>query len=525
MKKLLAMALAMCLLMSLLVVAHAEAGGEVFRFDEPLTLKVSVFDRGTPGNSPADDNYYTHWIQENFGDPRNIKIEWVVIPRSEEESKLATLITSADTAPDLCFTYNGAIVSNYVAQGGVREISDLVDEYGPTLKEFLGEEVLDAGRFDGGMYAVPARRVVIATQGMFIREDWIEKLGMKMPTTKEEFLDVLRAFRDQNPGEVEGGCIPYAMNWDLTSDANGPLMLSFIKEVDDYRALATKPQECWEGYEDYVTFLNTMYNEGLISPDFATDTSGEQMNQAITSGQAGGYSANYDHPIRITPGLLASLQAQEPEAKLSPLNCFESVTDPTKYYHLAYNRDGLLNFIPVWSDDDHAKAAMMYLDWLCQYDTIFNLQNGVEGKTYNLNEDGIPELIPGVEGDMKFNSMQNLDYTLLVNGQWLDTEEKTMKAQALSYQGYAAEYEPMYEIGNQDLIPQSFHFEQTIPSDAQYNTTLKDFHHEILTRCTMCKPEEVHDLFLQLQQEYLNRGGQAVMDEKIAAWDAAHPAE
>ncbi|MBQ9307189.1 MAG: hypothetical protein IJ229_04610, partial [Clostridia bacterium] len=140
-------------------------------------------------------------------------------------------------------------------------------------------------------------------------------------------------------------------------------------------------------------------------------------------------------------------------------------------------------------------------------------------------EDGIPVLIAGVEGDMKFNSMQNLDYTLLVNGQWLDTDEKTMKAQALSYQGYADEYAEMYEVGNLDLIPQSFHCEESIPSDAQYNTTLKDFHHEILTRCTMCKPEEVHDLFVSLQQEYLNRGGQAVMDEKIAVWDAAHPAQ
>ena len=525
MKKFVSMLLCLAMLATLVIAAQAEADEEVFRFDEPLTLKVSVFDRGTPGNSPADDNYYTRWIQENFGDPRNIKIEWVVIPRSEEESKLATLITSADTAPDVCFTYNGSIVSNSVAQGGVREISDLVDEYGPTLKEFLGEEVLDAGRFDGGMYAVPARRVVIATQGMFIREDWLEKLGLEMPTTKEEFLDVLRAFRDQNPGNVEGGCIPYAMRDDLTSDNHGPLMLSFIKDVNDYRTLATKPQEFWDGYEDYVTFLNTMYHEGLISPDFATDTSGEQVNQAITSGQAGGYSANYDHPIRITPGLLAGLQAQEPEAKLSVLNCFESVTDPTKYYHLAYNRDGLLNFIPVWSDDDHAKAAMMYLNWLCEYDTIFNLQNGVEGVTYNLNEEGIPELIAGVEGDMKFNSMQNLDYTLLVNGQWLDTEEKTMKAQALSYQGYADEYEAMYEVGNQDLVPQSFHWEKSIAADAQYGTSLKDFHKEILVRCTMCKPEEVHDLFAELQQEYLNRGGQAVIDERTAAWDEAHPAQ
>jgi len=521
MKKLLALLLVLCMVVPMFAIAHAEEN--VYRFEKPLTLKVSVFDRGTPGNSPADNNYYTKWIQENFGDPRNITIEWVVIPRSEEESKLATLITSADTAPDICFTYNGAIVSNYVAQGGVREISDLIDEYGPTLKEFLGEEVLNAGRFDGGMYALPARRVVVAWMGMFIREDWLEKLEMPMPTTKEEFLDCLRAFRDKNPGNVPGGCIPYAMGYDLT--AHAALLLSFIKDINDERTLATKPQELWDGYEDYVKFLNTMYNEGLISPDFATDVSGEQLNQAITSSVAGGYTANYDHPIRITPGLLAGLQAQVPDAKLSILNCFESVTDPTKYYHNVYNRDGLLNFIPVWSDDDHAKAAIMYLDWLCQYDTIFNLQNGVEGITYTLNEDGIPVLIAGVEGDMKFNSMQNLDYTLLVNGQWLDTEEKTMKAQALSYQGYADEYAAMYEVGNQDLIPQGFKIRATLPAEAQYNTTLKDFHREILVRCAMCKPEEVHDLFTQLQQEYLNRGGQAVMDERTAAWDLEHPAQ
>ncbi|MBQ6562886.1 MAG: extracellular solute-binding protein [Clostridia bacterium] len=520
MKKLLALVLVLCMVVSLLAVAHAESA--VYRFEKPLTLKVSVFDRGTPGNSPANDNYYTRWIQENFGDPRNITIEWVVIPRSEEEAKLATLITSSDTAPDICFTYNSSIVSNYVQQGGVREITDLVDAYGPTLKTFLGEEVLNAGRFDGGMYALPARRVVIADQGNFIREDWLEKLGMKMPTTKEEFVECLRAFRDKNPGEVPGGCIPYAMNDDLRNQNN--MMFSFIKNLDE-RTLATTPRVLWDGYEDFLVWMNMLYNEGLISPDFATDSSSEQLNQAITSGQAGGYSANYDHPIRITPGLLANLQAQVPGAKLSPLKCFESANDPTKYYHLVYNRDGLLNFIPVWSDDDHAKAAIMYLDWLCQYDTIFNLQNGVEGITYNLNEDGIPVLIAGVEGDMKFNSMQNLDYTLLVNGQWLDTEEKTMKSQALSYQGYADLYAPMYEIGNMDPVATGFHFEKIITSSAQYGTTLNDYLKEILVKCTMCKPEEVHELYTSMAQEYMNRGGQAVMDEQVAAWDEAHPAQ
>ncbi|MBQ9010821.1 MAG: extracellular solute-binding protein [Clostridia bacterium] len=205
------LALTMLLTMVATVVPASAETAEVFRYDQPITLKVSVFDRGNTGGTAPDNNYWTQWIQENFGDPRNIKIEWVVIPRSEEEPKLATLMMDEASCPDICFTYNESIVTDYVNQGGVTELSKYVDEYGPNLKKFLGDEVLEFGKFGGGQYAIPARRVVVAWMGMFIREDWVEKLGRKMPTTKEEFLDTLRAFRDENPGNVEGGCIPYAL--------------------------------------------------------------------------------------------------------------------------------------------------------------------------------------------------------------------------------------------------------------------------------------------------------------------------
>jgi putative aldouronate transport system substrate-binding protein len=515
MKKLFALVLALCLMLSMVSLSTAE-GTEVYRFDKPLTLKISVFDRGAPGGTDVSNNFYSKWIQENFGDPRNIKIEWVVIPRSEEEAKLATLITSADTCPDICFTYNTAIVSNYAGLGGLTELSSYIDEYGPTLKEFLGSAILDAGRYNGGQYAIPARRVVVAWMGSFIREDWLEKLGLPMPTTKEEFLNCLREFRDKNPGNVAGGCIPFAMSADMRYI---PWYISFIKNFDP-KMFATVPQVKWDGYKDFVQFLNTMYNEGLLSPDFQSDTTRELENNAITSGQAGGYHNNYDHPIRVSPGLLAGLRAYEPDAKLSVLNCFESVIDG-KYYHLVYNADGLQIFVPSYSDEDHVKAAVMYLDWLSQYDTIYFLQNGIEGETYDLNEDGIP-IVKDVTGDKHFNSMQNIDYTLTINGQWLDTEERTIAAQALSYQGFADLYEPMYVAGNENPVQTIYHFEDIIESDAQYNTSLANLQKELLVRCTRCKPEEFSALYDQLVDDYMAQGGQAVMEERIASWDKAH---
>jgi len=517
MKKLLALLLVLCMVVPMFAIAHAEEN--VYRFEKPLTLKVSVFDRGTPGNSPADNNDYTKGLQENFGDPRNIKIEWVVIPRSEEESKLATLMMDEASCPDICFTYNESIVTDYVNQGGVREVSDLIDQYGHTLKSFLGDEVLEFGKFAGGQYAIPARRVVVAWMGMFLRSDWIEKLGMEMPTTKEEFVNVLKAFRDQNPGNVEGGCIPYALHRDLRY--NMQLQWSFYKDLSA-RTLACEPSVAHDGYEDFLLFLNELYREGLVSPDFALHND-EDLWAEVTSGKAGGYTGNYDHPIRVSPGILSSLQAYEPDAMLRPVDCFESVTDPTKYYHPVYSAAGLLNFIPVYSQ--HPEAAIMYLDWLCQYDTIYFLQNGIDGITSDLNEDGIPVVkdVDEAHHDMVYNSMQNIDYTLLVNGQWLDTEEKTMKAQALSYQGYADLFEEEYTVGNRDAILGGFHFDVPLENNSKYSTTLASYEQEILVKCTMAaSAEECSALYKEMLQEYMNMGGQAVMEEKYAAWDAAH---
>lgn len=265
-------------------------------------------------------------------------------------------------------------------------MSELVEKYGANMKALLDQQVIDAGRFNGGLYAIPARRVVIAQSNFFIREDWLDKLGMETPTTKEELINVLRAFRDNdiNGDGDPSNEIPWAVASDLRLGAIA--QKSFLKDLSP-RTLACVPAPYIEGYKDYALFMNQLYNEGLLSPDFALDKS-ELLFNDITAGKAGMYEQTYDNPICVSPGILAALQAYEPEAKLTPFSAFESMLDPTKHYHSMYGAHGLLNFIPIYSQQP--EAAIMYLDWLCKFDTIYFLQNGVEGITYDLNADGIP---------------------------------------------------------------------------------------------------------------------------------------
>ena len=44
---------------------------------DPVDLTVEVFDRGTTGQTPPDNNYWTQWIQKNFGDSNNINVKFI----------------------------------------------------------------------------------------------------------------------------------------------------------------------------------------------------------------------------------------------------------------------------------------------------------------------------------------------------------------------------------------------------------------------------------------------------------------
>ena len=54
-------------------------------FENTVTLQIPVYDRGSSSNGVADvvDNYWTNWIQENFGDVYNIDVQFVAITRSD----------------------------------------------------------------------------------------------------------------------------------------------------------------------------------------------------------------------------------------------------------------------------------------------------------------------------------------------------------------------------------------------------------------------------------------------------------
>ena len=85
-------------------------------FDENVTIKIPVYDRHIKDAPNVTNNYWTDWIQENFGDKYNITVEYVAINRTEVLSDYA-LLAEKDELPTIFMEYDFHKLAQWAAQG------------------------------------------------------------------------------------------------------------------------------------------------------------------------------------------------------------------------------------------------------------------------------------------------------------------------------------------------------------------------------------------------------------------------
>lgn len=487
--------------------AKATTTNETF---QPVTLKVEVFDRGVQGQTPPADNYWTKWIKEQTKKELNIDLEFVAVPRSEEEPKLTTLM-AAGTPPDVVFTYSTALTSNFYKNGGLTDLAPSLDKYGKDLKTFLTDNVLQVAQDGKVQYAIPAKRVNAAMFGAFIRQDWLDKLNLPLPKTTEEWYNDMKLFKEKNPGNVSQ-VIPVSLDQDIENGAK-LLFYSFVKKMTDEQFYENKS---WflDGYKDGVRFLNKMYNEGLIAPEFALDKDGSQARSQGARGLIGFSFGNYDQVFRPTSSTNEMMKAI-PGSKWTPVDCFTNPSYGNKTWKPAYDQAGMRVMVPKASEK-RVDAAIRYLNWMCKNDVLNFLQTGEEGVHKNTNADGLP-VMKQVDGEKKINSTQNLDYTLIVNGLEFGNKDKNVKAMSLNYPGFEKDYIIAYNNAMKDSF-----VEPTVPvpcdADSKYGSTLTTKSKEMYAKLITCKPSDFDKVWDAQISEYLKAGGQEILDGRKKAW-------
>jgi len=146
----------------------------------------------------------------------NIHINWICMSGDNYQPYVNLMWASGDI-PDMMRGLSGTDFATYAAQGQFFPINSMWEEYMPNLMAILDVHPEIGRRLqmpDGNVYAFTGIQggVIQATSGAWIYQPWLDKLGLAMPTEIEEFVNVLTAFKEQDPnGNGKADEIPLAL--------------------------------------------------------------------------------------------------------------------------------------------------------------------------------------------------------------------------------------------------------------------------------------------------------------------------
>ena len=251
----------------------------------PITTDDVTLEVLMGGHANVEDfntNEYSLWYEEKTG----VKVVYEELPVVDGNDRL-NLILATGEYPDVISAalLTTSQIMSYGSQGIFVPMNDYVDRQGYEIKQVFAEPgmayVEDLMTFpDGNMYSLPdINQCYHCSMAMklWIYQPWLDELGLDMPTTLNEYKDVLIAFRDNDPnGNGIADEIPLAgcATGGWFSQFPGFFMNSFIynnngKSItvnDGVLDTSFDKPEWREG----LTYLNDLYNEGLLSPESFT---------------------------------------------------------------------------------------------------------------------------------------------------------------------------------------------------------------------------------------------------------------
>ncbi len=492
-------------------------------FEETVTLQVPVYDRG--GEVDVTSNYWTNWIQENFGDAYNINVEYVAIPRGDVLNAYANLANSG-TLPTILMEYDFPKQAQWADEGYLQELDlDQLAQIAPTYYQMIVDQGnLQNTALNGVTYFALAERPYwnnTYNYATFYRADWLEQLGLSYPTTFAETLEVYKAIKD-------AGLCDYPAGGSKVTGAGVDQNYGFRTYPQDEYEWATTgdyaiPALSTEANKKLVKRQNQLFNEGYLNPEFYTREATDNEADFIA-----GKCFEYRAYIAPSIAVLDSFYEQNPDGKLAIAVCPGLVVDDegVSNSYRPNNSFGMMVSFSATATEDQVKAGMMYMEWLMQPENLFTFQYGFEGETFDY-VDGLPVMrdLTGTEYAMANN---NKDYfCIVVESKTLGNIEDDVKLNAPVnypdsddfYTQLLENYNGMVAMADSGYVNSDCNFAVVIAAQSEYQQVLLDKYTEYRTKLTTCSADEFDALYDQYSQEYLDAGYQAIIDERGEAYN------
>ncbi len=360
--------------------AVTACGGSEQKASANGKVKLSAVYVSHPLTKSLDD---MKWIQE-IEDKAGVEIVWEQI-YSDWDTTKSTRFASGDV-PDLLF--NATTAADYVTYKGLfEELTPLIESSAPNIKAMFNEQgdtkVL-AETMEGEIYSIPKfqGKWPYTNTVLFINQTWLDKLGLKMPTTFSELQTVLEAFKanDCNGNGDPNDEIPMDFNgwfgsaYSLTALIGGMGIQvtnwgwdAYFAENGQVKNYAIDPR-----YKDFMKYFAGLYKKGLINENAITND--YSTFQSLSRGDADGNALvgcvfGWEETDKFGPKLYSQYKPLPPLAYDIgvPATTYDTRWDND---YTGLNMDG--NRVAMSAKCKNKEAAMRFIDAF--YDSEVSVQ-------------------------------------------------------------------------------------------------------------------------------------------------------
>ncbi|MGN7383055.1 extracellular solute-binding protein [Paenibacillus sp. SAFN-117] len=305
---------------------------------------------------------------------------------TEASAEAFSLLMSSGQLPDMIFNEAwDREAGKYGQKGALLPLEDLIDKHAPNIKRILDENPEIRGQItspDGHIFYLP--NLVLDSENltqMFpqVRKDWIDKLGLKMPETIDDWYEMLKAFREQDPnGNGKQDEIPF-----VTVNLNNVMMtfapafgveFGFFVEDGKVKYGPHDPR-----FKEVVEFLNKLYNEKLLDPNYLVDTTFQTLTEKVTTDLAGawfGWSGSY------MGNFTTLMEGKHPTFEIAPALPPKGPRGDQRHVSFRWPAAGV--GLAVSSQTKHPEEVIRWLDYQYSEEGVLLNNFGVEGKSYDL---------------------------------------------------------------------------------------------------------------------------------------------
>ena len=356
----------------------------------PITFEYFNAD-GKNGNW---DNPVAKAITEATG--VTLDVSYPVASQGDAKEDIALMIAN-DEYPDMIYA-KGSATDLYQA-GALIDMTDLIEKYGPNIKKMYGAEMekLKWSQDDPGIYQLSYAGVnqKTLTTGGSCQIQWaaLKENDYKYPKTLDEYEKMIKSYLAAHPKTEDGldmiGITMSASDWHWMITLGNPAGLIADASPDNGQWIIDDEynvhyKHVTDEEKEYFKWLCRMYNEGILDPNFATQTDDDYIAK-VASGSVVAITDAEWHYSQCEATLVADGKVDQTYVGL-PVTLREDQVEKALLYQGTTVGWG----IGITKSCEDPVRAIKFLDYLCSDEGQILYHWGIEGENYFLDDDGQP---------------------------------------------------------------------------------------------------------------------------------------